>query len=146
MHEVFLQRSQRDLYAIRVACTGNCGPGLRKRIDTGFRVFLGSERRAIVKVSTSIPPYVPTLSINSLCKLGSASTAGFCFLLKFAQAEQFGELIEHTNLKPGEPDALAFTAESDPVEAVVPIAPSDQRQSMRTSGGGAGDGASAMLE
>src|SRR5262249_20749311 len=50
------------------------------------------------------------------------------------------------NLKPREPDALAFAAESDAVEPVVPIAASDQRQPMRSGGGGARDGAPAMFE
>src|SRR5438552_7398357 len=99
-HEAFLQRSQRDLYAIRVACAGNRSPGLRERIDAGFGVFPGSERRTIVKVSAAIPRSVPSLSIDSLCELGGAGTAGFCFVMEFAQGEQFGEIIEHTNLKP----------------------------------------------
>src|SRR5260370_28619351 len=115
------------MYAIRVARAGNCGPGLWERIDAGFGVFPGSERRAIVKVSAAIPRSVPSLSIDSLCEPGGAGTAGFCFIMEFAQGEQFSEIVEHTNLKPGEPNALAFATESDAVEAVVPIAPSDQR-------------------
>src|SRR5262249_5140043 len=59
----------------------------------------------------------------------------FGYLTEFTQGEQFGEIIEHTNLKPGEPYALTFAAKSDAVEPVVPVAPSDQRQSMRTGGG-----------
>src|SRR5206468_8533509 len=73
-------------------------------------------------------------------------TAGFCFLTELAQGEQFDEIIEHTNLKPSEPDALAFAAESDAVEAVIPIASFDQRQSMRTGAGGPRDGPPAMFE
>src|SRR6516165_10052373 len=68
MHEVFFQRSQRDVHAIRVACAGNCSPGLRERIDAGLGIFPGSERRAIVKVSTAIPLSVPSLSVDSLCE------------------------------------------------------------------------------
>src|SRR5207245_6282304 len=116
------------LSSLRVACAANRSPVLRERIDACFGVFPGSERRTIVKVSAAIPRSVPSLSIDSLCELGGAGTAGFCFVMEFAQVEQFGEIIEHTNLKPGEPGALAFAAESGAVEAVVPIAPSDQRQ------------------
>ena len=68
------------------------------------------------------------------------------FLAQLAQGEQLREIIEHTNLKPGEPDALAFAAKSHAVEAVVPIATSDQRQSVRTGGGGASEGAPAMFQ
>ena len=63
-----------------------------------------------------------------------------------AQSEQLGEIFEHTNLEPREPDALAFPADSDSIEAVVPIAASDERQSMRTGGRGARDGSPAMFE
>ena len=63
-----------------------------------------------------------------------------------AETEQLREIFEHANLKPGEPDALSPAPQSDAVEAVVPIAASDQRQSMRTSGRGASKGASAMFE
>src|SRR5204862_4283519 len=88
---------------------------------------------------------VPRLGVNGLRELGGAGAAGFRFLMMLAQYEQFGEIAEDTDLKPGEPDALAFTAQSDAVEAVVPIASPDQRQSMRTSRGSASDGASAMF-
>src|SRR5438128_10951454 len=64
-YEGFLQRSQRDLYAIRVTCAGNRSPGLRERIDADFDVCLGSERRAIVKASSAIPPSVPSSSVQS---------------------------------------------------------------------------------
>src|SRR5439155_26699754 len=66
--------------------------------------------------------------------------------MEFTHGEQFGEIIEHTNLKPSEPDALAFAAESDAVEAVIPIASFDQRQSMRTGAVGPRDGPPAMFE
>src|SRR5262249_58278255 len=59
----------------------------------------------------------------------------FGYLTEFTQGEQFGEIIEPTNLNPGEPYALTIAAKSDAVEPVVPVAPSDQRQSMRTGGG-----------
>src|SRR5207302_1346761 len=68
------------------------------------------------------------------------------FVMEFAQGEQFCEISKDTNFKPGEPDALALTAQSNPVEAVVPIASSDQRESMRTRSGRARDGAAAMFE
>jgi hypothetical protein len=57
-----------------------------------------------------------------------------CVPREFAQGEQFCETLEGANFKPSEPDALALTTKSNPVEAVVPIATSDQRQSMRTGG------------
>ncbi len=66
--------------------------------------------------------------------------------MEFAEGEQFGEIIEHANLKPGEPDALAFAGESDAVETVVPIAPSDQRQSVGARSVGTRDGAPTMFE
>src|SRR5207249_9926277 len=81
-----------------------------------------------------------------LCELDGAGAIGLRFLMKFAQAEQFCEVFKYANLKPGEPGAFALTAESNSVEAVVPIASSDKRESMRTGGGGARDGAAAMFE
>src|SRR5437660_6145587 len=145
-HKLFLQRSQRDVYAIRVACAGNGSPALRERIDAAFGVLPGSERRAIVKVSPAIPCSVPSLSVDGLCELGGAGATALRFVMEFAQGEQFCEISKDTNFKPGEPDALALTAQSNPVEAVVPIASSDQRESMRTGGGRARDGAAAMLK
>ena len=38
--EIFFKRSQRDLYVIRGASAGDRCPGLRNRIDSGFRAFL----------------------------------------------------------------------------------------------------------
>ena len=77
---------------------------------------------------------------------GGAAAAGLGFLAQFAQGEQLSEIVQHTNLKPGEPDALALAAQSDAVETVVPIATSDQRQSVRADGGRARDGPPAMFE
>src|SRR6188474_518075 len=112
----FSSSDQCNLYAIRVACAGNGSPGLRKRIDAGFSVFPGSERRTIVKVSSAIPSSVPCLVVDSLCELDGASAAGLRFLVEFAQGEQFCEISKGTNFKPSEPDALALTTKSNPVE------------------------------
>jgi hypothetical protein len=86
------------------------------------------------------------LRIDRFCELDGADTAGPRFLRKFAQRKQFCEISKDTNFKPSEPDALALTAKSNPVEAVVPIATSNEGQPMRTGGGGARDGASAMFK
>src|SRR6266480_1728005 len=145
-HEVFLEGSQSDLDATGVAGAGNRSPGLRKRIDACFGVFLGSKRGTIVKVCAAIPRSVPSLRVDRLCELGGAVAAGLRFLAQLAQGEQLSEISKHTNLKPSEPDALSFAAQSDAIEAVIPIASSDQRQSVRTSGGGAREGTPAMFE
>ena len=81
-NEIFLERPQRDFHAIEIARAGNRGPGLRKRIDPGFGVFLRSERRAIVKVCAAIPRSIPRFSVDRLCQLGGAVAAGFCFLAR----------------------------------------------------------------
>jgi hypothetical protein len=86
------------------------------------------------------------LRIDGLRELDGADAAGPCFLVKFAQGKQFCEISKDTNFKPSEPDAFALTAQSNPVEAIVPIAASDQGESMRTRSGGAGDGAAAMFK
>src|SRR5207248_3995251 len=124
----------------------NGSPGLRQRIDAGLSIFAGSQRRAIVKVAPAIPCSVPSFGVDGLCELDGAGAVGLRFLMKFAQGEQFCEISKYTNFKPGEPDAFAFAAQSNAVEAVVPIASSDQRESIRTRSGGARDGAAAMFE
>src|SRR4029077_14931099 len=85
----------------------------------------------------AIPGSVPSLGVNDLCELGGAGPAGPRLVVILPQFNQFGEIPEHTNLKPGEPDAFAFAAQSYAIKAVVPITSSDQRQPMRTGCGGA---------
>ena len=72
--------------------------------------------------------------------------AGPRFVTQFALSEQLSEVFKHTDLKPGEPDALAFAAKSNAIKAVVPITSSDQRQPMRTGSGRARDGPPTMFE
>src|SRR4029453_5963419 len=83
-HEVFLERSQRDLDATGVAGAGNRSPALRNRIDTRFGVFLRSKGGAIVKVCAAIPCSVPRLGIDRLCQLGGARAASLCFVAQLA--------------------------------------------------------------
>src|SRR5207253_7409730 len=125
---------------------GTAGPCLRQRSDAGLHVFPGAERRAIVQVCATIPRSVPSLGIDRLCELNGAVAAGLRFVAQLAQSEQLSEVFQHTNLKPGEPDAFAFAAQSNAIKAVVPITSSDQRQPMRTGSGGARDSPATMFE
>src|SRR5439155_25865443 len=89
---------------------------------------------------------LPSMRVDRLCQLGGAVAACLRFFSQLSRGKQLSEILKHTNLKPSEPDALAFATQSDAIEAVIPIASSDQRQSVRTSGGGAREGAPAMFE
>src|SRR5678815_2101220 len=106
--EMFFERSQRDFHSLGIADAGDRGPGLRNRIDPRFDAFPRAERGAIVKICTAIPRSVPRLSVDRLCQLCGADAACFRFLAVPTEAEQLRKIIEHTNLKPGKPDTLAF--------------------------------------
>src|SRR4029077_17195942 len=59
---------------------------------------------------------------------------------------QLSEVFQHANLKPGEPDAFAFAAQSNGMKAGVQTTNADQRQPMRTGCGGARDSPPTMFE
>ena len=125
---------------------GNRGPALRNRINSGFGDSSRSERSAIVKVCAAIPRSIPRLTDRFSLRVRRHGCGRLGLPRQLAQGEQLSEIFQRTYFKPGEPNTLAFAAQSNAVETIVPIASSDQGQSMAADAGGSRDGAPAMFE
>ena len=72
--------------------------------------------------------------LDCLGKAPDACAVKKRFFGLIAPFKQLCEISEHANLEPGEPDALAFAANADAIEAVVPIACPNQRETVWTGG------------
>ncbi len=143
------RRSSTAFIAMRersgVARPGQHGPALRDRIDPAFRVAGRTERRAVVEVGAAVPLAIPAVLLDVLAqptalrraKLGEGRVA--------VHTRHLGELPEHFAQEEAQPDALALAADPHQVHAVVPVAGTDQRQTMLAEPQSVPDGAHAVL-
>ena len=133
-HEVLIQRVHRHPYALVLAHPRQHRPALRNRINLAFHVFFRAKRRAIVKVSATIPFAIPAMFLDSPREPGSLihTTCGESFVA--IEVRNLCELHKHFTKEKAQPDAFTFAVFADHVHAVVPIAGSDQRQAVCTCG------------
>ncbi len=118
---------------------------MRNGIDLRLGRFLRTKGSAVVEIPAPIPSAVPRVILNGRDKSRNTTTISKRFFL-ISPLDEFGEISQDANFEPGQPDTLAFAADADPIEAIVPISRSNQREAMRTRGGRMGNGPSAMFE
>src|SRR6266545_4257494 len=105
----------------------------------------GPERSAVVEVRAAIPASIPGQLEHAVEPTRLVAIA----LGKVAPVPSSADrckLVEHDDEKPSQPDALAAALVANPVHAIVPIARSDERKSMRAVFHRMIDGAHRVLE
>src|SRR5205085_3560424 len=131
LDQILFDRSHRTVRAMRIGRAGDDAPTLRNRINAALFVLRRAERRAIVKVRAPVPIAVPRFGFERLFQLLDVRAIVFGALRIIARLANGRELRERRVEKPTDPDALALAPVPDAVHAVVPIARTHQRQSMR---------------
>src|SRR6185369_10493735 len=106
-----------------------------------------AERGPIVEVRAPVPVSVPSLPLDRIDERSRvlAPAAGALALGSAAALRNRHEGVEVRAQEPREPDALSLAADADPVHAVVPVARSHERKSVRSDGEAAVERAGAVL-
>src|SRR6185436_14293815 len=101
--------------------------------DPALVVLRRAERRAVVEVGPAIPVAVPRLFERDRQPVQLAAEPRRPRRVSLALG-QHRELPEDLGEEPPQPHALATALVADAVHAVVPVADSDQRQTVRSGG------------
>jgi hypothetical protein len=113
-----------------VARAGDDGPGLGNGVDLAFLVFRRSERRPIVEERALVPLPVPCLRVQGCRQISDPTPPACCAITFSAAVGDWSELPQIHQQKPPQPDALPSPFVTDAVHAVVPIAGSDQGETV----------------
>src|SRR5664280_1386444 len=118
--------------AYRVRRAGDHAPGLSDGVDAAFAARYRPERRSIVKIAAAIPAAIPTVSLKGLAQRRRVLPPGCGAIVLTALLGERNEISNGGVKKPTQPYAFALAAGADPVHSVVPVASTDQRQTVRS--------------
>ncbi len=118
-----------------VASAGEDRPRLGNGVDLALLILVGAERRPIVVPGTAVPGAIPRVGGQGLVQLVSLLTIQGGVLRLAEAVAQGGKIVHSGAQEPAQPDAFAFALDPYPVHPVVPVAGTDQGQSMRATRG-----------
>jgi hypothetical protein len=134
------------LRMIRIGRSRQDAPRLRDRVDPALGVCRGAERRAVVEEGPAVPVAIPTIGLERLPERRHLDSPPLRIRALGAGLGPGREGGKDGVQEPTQPDALASTLATDPVHAVVPVAATDQRESVSTDCQAPLDGRHAVVE
>ena len=120
-------------------------PTLRYRVDLALLVLRGPQRRAAVVEGAQVPLPVPCLALQRALEPLHLSTELGSVCLVPTLLTHRAEGVQNCIQEPPKPHALPSAFDADPVHAVVPVACTHQRQTMRPGSGAPLDRPQTML-
>ncbi len=130
LEELVFRRGERGRHLAGFPGSGQHRPGLRDRIDPARRAPGRAERRTVVEIGAAVPGAVPTVVGERTAQRRHVSTPAFGEIASSARLGERCERLERRMEEPAEPHALAASAGTDEVHAVVPVARAHERQAM----------------
>ena len=129
-HQLTIDSAHGARRTARFGGAAHDSPGLRDRVDPAFRVFSGTERRAIIEVSAAIPFAVPAIAFQRRFQSAHVEPPGLGTFMFTARIRNFGKLPKNRVQEPAEPNAFSLAMLADAIHAVVPVARAHQWQAV----------------
>src|SRR5216684_1145506 len=105
-------------------------PGLSNRVNPALGIRCRAKRRAVIEISAAIPFAVPTFALERRFQSANVEPPVFRALVFASAVRNLCELPENRVQKPSEPDTFTLTVLADAIHAVIPVARSNQRETV----------------